>query len=709
MVEFTRRKLMATSVAASLGASVSGLASAQTNEDTDTPNAPTVKGDIDRFASTALGAEVTGPEVTASGTLFFSLQHPSRYNPAPYNKGGIGYVEGYSFYESDDFDVLGIPTTNEEQGRVRAANGNYTIIAQEGDNIGGNEDLAMPLTPGGIPIDDFPGSRYAGDFGYNPDCNRLIPTNEEETEGYLYSNWEESPGSITRIPVSRNDDGSWESDLENAENLMNEEGLREIGGTRINCYGDISPWNTYLSAEEEYSHPRTAPYVTVRDFLEDSEGLNKRGAAQFFNRPNPMEIQEAVDEYYGDDSWTVQGSWALAGVELQAYYLGAKAVDTPINLTTPDQEMALQPIESPYPNPYRYGKIVDFRESTAETPQPVKYHVMGRAAFECPDVQGDDKTVYLTSDGSNKGLYKFIADEPIPSYDDPMAVAGTLHVAKVTNETAANEHPPAEVPLKVEWMKMGHASNAEVESWIAEYDDIDQVDYLAHADTDWEDDLQAALEEADKAVVENGNQCYISDEEIVEWANQYKENGPDGVDEELRQVPFLETRAAAKEINATVEFRKAEGIDSIDNAGPGDWVYIGISELNTGMADGPNDPTGDIDLGRVDGGVVYRAKLDADYNLSTLHPVIVGPDATDPADVADDALLNIDNVFALEDGRVLCCEDADQYGRSYPNDCMYVYTPEENTDSNADAAGTTNDTGTKETTDDGESGSEDTE
>ncbi|AKU07885.1 hypothetical protein C454_13423 [Haloferax gibbonsii ATCC 33959] len=31
----------------------------------------------------------------------------------------------------------------------------------------------------------------------------------------------------------------------------------------------------------------------------------------------------------------------------------------------------------------------------------------------------------------------------------------------------------------------------------------------------------------------------------------------------------------------------------------------------------------------------------------------------------------------MDDGRVLCCEDADQFGRSYKNDCLYVYTPED--------------------------------
>ena len=667
---------MATSVAAALGASVSGAATAQ-EADADTRMAPSVDGEIERFAWTALGAEVTGPEVTADGTLFFSLQHPARKNPAPFNKGGIGYVDGYSFHGSDGIDPIGIPNTNEEQSRVGVGNGEYRIFAQEGDNIADNQDLGYPTTPDGLSLSEYPGSRY-GNFGYNPDCNRFVPTNDEGTEGYLFTNFEQSPGDVSQMPISRNDDGTWEADLENTRNLSNTEALRSIGGTRINCYGDVSPWNTYLSAEEEYSHCRTAAYATVGDFVADSEGPNRRGAAQFYNRPNPADISSAVAEYYGDDAWYVQGTFALAGVELLAYYLGADAVDNADDLTDVDVETSLRPIEGPYPNPYRYGKIVDFRESTSESPQPVKYHVMGRAAFECPDVQGDERTVYLTSDGDNKALYKFVADRPIPSYDDPMDVAGTLHAAKVTNEAAANEGSPAEVPLEVEWLPLGHASNAEVESWIAEYDGVDQVDYLEqHAETDWREDVQAALEEADRTVVAEGNRSYVSDREIVEWAAQYEENGHDGVDEELRKVPFLETRAAAKEIGATVEFRKAEGIDSVDDSGPGDWVYIGLSELNTGMSNGPDTPTGDIDLDRVDGGVVYRAKLDEEYDLSTLHPVIVGPDATDPADVANDALVNIDNVFALEDGRVICCEDADQYGRSYPNDCMYVYTPPE--------------------------------
>jgi secreted PhoX family phosphatase len=670
MEDLTRRSLLKTSVAAAVGATVTGTATATGND------GPAVAGELKRFATTAFGAEVTGPATLPDGTLVFSLQHPAdngRNQPA-FRDGAIGYVEGFQFGADEEFEELSIPTTAAEQGQVRTAAGEYTILARERESIdGGTERLGVPTTPDGDPLDEFAGSRYSA-FGNDPDMNQFVAAPASEYDGYLFTNFEQSPGTLTRMPVTV-DDGTIDPDLSNTVNLANRERLRSLGGTRINCYGDLSPWGTPLSAEEEYSHPRLAPSATVGDILEDS-GIGRRGAAQFYNRPNPTEIQSLVGEYY-DDDWYVQGYFALAGVELQAYYLGAeprdqgRVAETNIDTKTP--------IADPYPNPYRYGYVVDFRNATAGDPDwvdPVKYYVMGRAAWEAPDVQSDHRTVYLTSDGTNKGIYKFVADRPISSYHDPMEVAGTLHAPKVTNAAAAGGSAPGEVPLSIDWIELGHATNAEVESWIADYDGVDQIDYLQHHTDDWSEGdpvTEAVLEAADREVIENGNRDYIADETIARWARQFAQRGPDGVDDELRRVPFLETRAAAKEVGATIEFRKAEGIDSLPDAGPGDHVYVGLSEFNSGLS----DDAGDVRLSRVDGGVVYRGELSPDYDLTTLEPVIVGAGADDPANVADDALLNVDNVYVLEDGRVLCCEDADQLGRSYPNDGMYVFTPEE--------------------------------
>ncbi|MFC4405607.1 alkaline phosphatase PhoX [Haloarchaeobius iranensis] len=673
MMEFTRRNLMASSVAAALGASVAGKATAVV-DDPDTPGAPSVKGELKRFSTTALGAEVTGPYVFADGSLLYSLQHPSRDNEPPFDRAGVGYFSGFQFEmdgSNGDFEELSIPETEAERGAVRSGEGEWVPLAQEEDEIrGGAELLGVSQTPDGTNIsrENFAGTQY-GNAGYNPDCNQFVATNDEGTEGYLFTNWENSPGNVSRVPLSQDDDGEWSADLENAMNLSNTEAFREVGGTRINCYGDLSPWGTMLSSEENYAHPRVSMTSTVGDIAEAGTGRGHVGACQFWNRPNPSEIQGAVDDYYGENSWDIQGYWALTGVEFLAYYLGAEPVDQ----TGGNEQNTTNPIGDVYPNPYRYGYHVDIREPAADTPQPVKYYVMGRAAWEAPDVQGDRKTVYECSDGDSKGIYKFVADEPIDSYEDPMDVAGTLYAPKITNGAAAAGGSPAEVPLHVDWLELGHATNAEVASWIAEYDDVTQETYLeTHAETDWTEDLAGAIAEADQTVVEEGNRNYITNEEILAWAAQYESEGPDGVDEELRRVPFLETRAAAKEVGASIEFNKAEGVDSRDDAGPGDFVYFGISEFNDDLA---ND-VGDIQLDRVDGGVVYRAELERNYDVSVLEPVITGPDASDPADVADDALVNVDNVYVMDDGRVLCCEDADQFGRSYPNDALYVYQPD---------------------------------
>jgi len=693
MVDMNRRGLMRVSVAAALGASVAGVASAEEVPESDTPGAPSVRGDLKRFSTTAFGAEVTGPFVFDDGSLLYSLQHPEGGNPEPFGRAAVGYFSGFQFEfngDNDDFPEVGVPDTEEKQRQVRSAAGDYEVLVQGKEPIqAGSERLGVPQTPNGTDLTEFEGT--SGGYGNNPDCNQFVTTDDEGTEGYLFTNWENYPGAISRVPLSRDEPGEWSADTDSEEaiNVVNTEPFRDIGGTWVNCYGDLSPWGTMISAEENYSHPRVSYTYTVGDIVESGTGVGKIGGCQFWNRPNPSEIGNALGDYVDDgeidEVFTIQGSWSQSGIEKLAYYLGAEPVDQ-----TGDGNLATTPIADVYPNPYRYGYFVDIRDPAGDPPNPIKYWVMGRAAWEAPDIQGDRRTVYGCSDGDSKGIYKFVADEPIDEYDDTDDIAGTLFAPKITNDAAnaaeaGERNSPAQTPLDVEWLPLGSATNGEVESWIAEYDDVTQADYLeTHADTDWQTDPAAAVREADLEVIRNGNRNYITNEEIVEWAAQYEENGPAGVDEELRRVPFLETRAAAKEIGASIEFNKAEGVDSVDDSEPGDFVYFGISELNDALA----DDEGDVQLDRVDGGIVYRAELEPDYNVSTLEPVITGPDFTDSPEDADDALRNIDNVYTMRDGRVLCCEDG--FGgpaRSYPNDGLYVFQPNVRLDVSSVAVG----------------------
>lgn len=717
-MDLPRRTLMKTSVAAAVGAGATRVAAAQKDRDsretdsadTLTEGAPgTVVGDLKRFSTTAFGAEMTGPFVLADGTLLHSIQHPSRENPTPWNTAGVGYYKGFQFEfdgTNDDFEQPD-PPEGPEQDYARAAEAEFEYLIHEGDPInGGTERWGITQTPDGIDVttDNFAGTSY-GDSGYNPDCNSFVPTNDEGTAGYLFTNDENSPGNIARTPIRKTDEGEWDADPQNAINTVNTPQFRELGGTRINCGGDLSPWETPISSEEHYAHPRANLTANVRDIEEAGSGEGLLAANHFFNRPNPVGIQSAVNEYDEVDGWYVQGYWNLDGLEHLAYYLGAEPA--PAGEGNP-----IEPISEAYPNPYRYGYHVEIQDPAADPEEitPVKHYAMGRASWEAPDILPDERTVYGCSDGDSKGIYKFVADEPIPSYDDPMDVEGTLYAIKVTNEEASSGKSPAEVPLEVEWLELGHASNREIESWISEYDDVTQVDYL-ESHTDWtegDEVTEDVLKQADLAVIENGNQDYIPRGDILEWARQWEENGPDGVDEELRKIPFLETRDAAKVIGASIEFNKAEGVDSADDAEPGDYIYFGISEFNDDLA-GPSNDGGDIALERVDGGVVYRAELESDYNVSTLEPVIVGPDFTEEEAMGDvdNSLRNVDNVYTMRDGRVLCCEDGWRgANRSYPNDGMYVYEPPEAVDesaSNVDDEGSADEGSNSDGSDSGES------
>ena len=137
---------MRTSVATAVGAGVAGVATGQKDRgerETDpdatlTDGAPSVVGSMKRFSTTAFGAEMSGPYVMSDGTLFHSIQHPSRKNPEPWDRGGLGYYRNFRFEfdgTNDEFEEPS-PPSGEEQDYTRAAEAEFEVLIQEGDEIG---------------------------------------------------------------------------------------------------------------------------------------------------------------------------------------------------------------------------------------------------------------------------------------------------------------------------------------------------------------------------------------------------------------------------------------------------------------------------------------------------------------------------------------------------------------------------------------------
>lgn len=226
-------------------------------------------------------------------------------------------------------------------------------------------------------------------------------------------------------------------------------------------------------------------------------------------------------------------------------------------------------------NAYRYGYIVEINDPQRD-PVPTKRYAMGRFSHENAVVMPDERTVYMSDDGTGTVFFKFVADKPGD------LSAGTLYAAQATQERGDD---PADVGFKLNWIELAHATDEQVRSWIKEYDEQEP----------------------------SSNTDYVTDEEVQAWANG---NAKDD------RAAFLESRKAAAALGATDEFRKMEGVNIKPNAQPGDFLYMAMSEINQTMA----DDEGDIRLEGENFGAVYRMRLTGNYDVQRMEPVVVGGD-----------------------------------------------------------------------------------
>ncbi len=277
-----------------------------------------------------------------------------------------------------------------------------------------------------------------------------------------------------------------------------------------------------------------------------------------------------------------------------------------------------------FPNPYRYGYIVEINDPKGN-PTPRKKFALGRFSHENAVVMPDEKTVYLSDDGGRTVFFKFVADKKQD------LSSGTLYSAKVTQE---NGRDSAKTGFSVKWIELAHANENDVESWIREYDGIDPSHY------------------------KEGSTSYISDREITAWARG------DAKDD---RVAYLESRKAAAAKGATMEFRKMEGVVA-NPAVPGK-VFMAMSAINNGMS----DQEGDIQLTQNNCGVVYEMDTDAAHSITRMTPLVAGRGYDENAldnRCSVESIANPDNLLVLDNGDVVIGEDSN----NHENNMLWVYS-----------------------------------
>jgi secreted PhoX family phosphatase len=244
--EFNRRETLETLAMLALsGVATTGVAEAKGRGrgHGHGKNEPT----LNRFATTVAGAEFTGIYLTKDGQLFFNVQHPTVPADERYRPGAIGVVTGVDMTAlPDDFESVQPPKSPAEY--VKTARGSYQVLAEGCDETRDGKLLGVPYTSDGVPmtvVTKTDGDAMPDSYGNAPDFNAFIPSEESADEGYLFTNWEDTPGLMSRLHLTQSRDTSqW-----NVREKMNVD-FRSVEGTWNNCFGTVSPWGTPLTSEE---------------------------------------------------------------------------------------------------------------------------------------------------------------------------------------------------------------------------------------------------------------------------------------------------------------------------------------------------------------------------------------------------------------------------------------------------------------------------
>ncbi|MCB1379238.1 MAG: DUF839 domain-containing protein [Alphaproteobacteria bacterium] len=277
-----------------------------------------------------------------------------------------------------------------------------------------------------------------------------------------------------------------------------------------------------------------------------------------------------------------------------------------------------------------------------------KHYALGRLSYELAYVMPDKRTVYIGNDETNGGMLRFVAD------NEGDLSAGELFVAKLKQN---GDKGAADPTFAIEWMSLGHASNAEVDAMISKgikFSELfDVADVAGHACPAGFSAIDTTYK-AECLKLKTENSLSMSADEIAKAASR------------------LETSRYAAIKGGTSEFRKMEGITFDAKRGK---LYVAISELAKGMAaasklEGVAD---DINMKANTCGAVMELSVGTDMVTTDMKVLIAGGPFNGGASVNQCDINNIswpDNVtMGPNDDTLLIAEDTDYH----QNDALWAY------------------------------------
>ena len=205
-------------------------------------------------------------------------------------------------------------------------------------------------------------------------------------------------------------------------------------------------------------------------------------------------------------------------------------------------------------NPYHYGHLPEVTVHPDGTGSIKKHYCLGRISHELIQVMPDNRTALMGDDFTNGGLFMFVADR------EKDLSAGTLYVASLD---AGFSVDPAAAAASVYWIKLGHATSAEIEQMANTLKPADIMDVRK------EDPKDAGFSQ----VFVDGTPNWVKLKPGMEKA-----------------AAFLETHRYAGLVGGTLAFTKMEGttVNIRDKVAYSALSYIQNSMVKGGKGWAPN-------------------------------------------------------------------------------------------------------------------------
>ncbi len=295
--------------------------------------------------------------------------------------------------------------------------------------------------------------------------------------------------------------------------------------------------------------------------------------SHFENRPGAMYLTELKQDADGlltalrtrpIDFSSVKGGWVHCAGSVTPWqtHLGSEEYEPDARLVDPatgSLDDYYAPMADYYGgdllalNPYDYGWVTEVAVTSFDQTTVVKHHAMGRVSVEMALVMPDQRTVYISDDGTNVGLYLFRADKKGD------LSAGNLYALQW--QQTGNEHGGQAM---AKWVSLGHASDSDIQPLLEQR--ITFGDMFETAAPDGSGQCPAGFVSVNHGHDDGLHECLRLKPGMAQAASR------------------LETRRYAAMQGATTELRKEEGL-TFDPAARANRLFMAMSEVDQGMED----------------------------------------------------------------------------------------------------------------------------